>query len=98
MGKSTPQSTRLEIFGGVYTVRGDHDAERLEELAAKVDGDMRQIAKQLSTVDPTRIAILAALNIADELFQCRQRIDGDRTQMTERLVQLSDQLAGALES
>ena len=39
---------------------------------------MREIAQQVSTVDTGKIAILAALNLTDELFQCRKNQDGDR--------------------
>ena len=97
MDETTTHMTQLEIFGGVYTVRGDHNTEYLKELATKVDQDMRQIAKHMSSADPTRVAILTALNIADELFQSRSRKDGDKTEMTERLSHLSDQLAETLE-
>ncbi len=98
MSDTATKTTRLEIFGAEYTVRGDHDSEHLEELASKVDGDMRQIAAQLPRADTARLAILTALNIADELFQCRQRKDGDRTEINQRLATLSDQLGDALEA
>jgi cell division protein ZapA (FtsZ GTPase activity inhibitor) len=50
------------------------------------------------TVDTAKIAILAALNIADELHQCRQRHEGERDEIRERVTALAGELAAALES
>lgn len=64
-------STTVEIYGQNYTVRGEGDPAYLTELARFVDTRMREIASEVSTVDPVKIAILAALNIADELHRQR---------------------------
>lgn len=64
-------STSVEIYGQNYTVRGEGDPAYLTELARFVDTRMREIASEVSTVDPVKIAILAALNIADELHRQR---------------------------
>lgn len=96
MAEPEPTSTEIEIFGSVYTVRAGHDREHLEELAKKVDRDMRQIAEQMAPVDTTRIAILAALNIADELFQSQRRLEGEREEITERLTRLTQRLDDTL--
>ncbi len=60
---------QVEIAGRTYTLRGDRDPRAVKELAAFVDQRMSEIAEQTQTVDTTRVAILAALNIAAELFQ-----------------------------
>lgn len=96
MAGNDPTNTEIEIFGSVYTVRAGHDREHLRELAARVDRDMRQIADKMATVDTTRIAILAALNIADELFQSQRRREGEREQITERMTHLTKALDQAL--
>jgi cell division protein ZapA len=62
---------QVEIGGRTYTLRGDRDPRAVKELAAFVDQRMAEIAEQTLTVDTTRVAILAALNIADELFASR---------------------------
>lgn len=66
------EATEVEIFGGVYHVRGREDRGYLRGLARDVDRTMREIAGQVTTVDTAKIAILAALNLADELSRCRQ--------------------------
>ena len=61
-------TTQVEIFGEVYTVRGSDENGYLQELADLVDRKMREVAEHVKG-DTARIAILVALNLADELFQ-----------------------------
>ncbi|HVS02709.1 MAG TPA: cell division protein ZapA [Thermoanaerobaculia bacterium] len=98
MGKRTATTTEVEIYGAVYSVRGDdrQDEQYLQELAADVDGRMRQIAERMPAVDTARLAILVALNLADELFQCQRRQEGERAEIGERLTRLTGTLADAL--
>jgi len=58
----------VEIYDQLYHLSGQ-DAEHIRELAAKVDAKMRAVAAQGRTVDSLRVAVLAALNLADELSQ-----------------------------
>ena len=95
MSKTTT-STDVEIFGSTYHVRGDKDPELLQELASQVDGKMREIAQQVSTVDTAKIAILAALNIADELLQCRKQQEGERVEIQDKVTRLAERLEGVL--
>ncbi len=92
----TTTSTDVEIFGSTYHVRGAKDPEHLQELAGLVDGKMREIAQQVSTVDTGKIAILAALNIADELMQCRKQQEGERVEVQEKVTRLAERLEGAV--
>jgi len=92
-----PSSTEVEIFGAVYKVRGRDESGRVQELAALVDGKMREVSERVKTVDTAKIAILAALNIADELFQCRQQQEGERVEIREKVVALAGELTAALE-
>jgi|SRR5689334_3599191 cell division protein ZapA len=78
-----PTSVQVEIFGQFYNVRADGDPESIRELARFVDGKMREIAERAPTVDPQKIAILAALNIADELFRNRERHRDDAGRLDE---------------
>ena len=95
MAKTTT-TTDVEIFGSTYHVRGDKDPELLQELADHVDGKMREIAQQVSTVDTAKIAILAALNIADELLQCRKQQEGERVEIQDKVTRLAERLEGVL--
>ncbi len=58
----------VEIYDQVYHLWGQN-ADHIRELAARVDAKMRAVAAQGRTVDSLRVAVLAALNLADELSQ-----------------------------
>jgi|SRR5688572_12848275 cell division protein ZapA len=66
----------VEIHGQRYPIRSTLDQEYVERLAAFVDERIRAAADSTPTGDSLRLAVLAALNIADELFRCR---DANRT-------------------
>jgi cell division protein ZapA len=68
----TPQSINVSIYDQVYHLRGT-DPTHIEQLAAIVDGKMRAVSAHGNTVDSLRVAVLAALNIADELATLRDR-------------------------
>lgn len=107
------EATEVEIFGAVYHVRGREDRGYLQGLARDVDRTMREIAGQVTTVDTAKIAILAALNLADELSRCRQGGDGGgretgeaargrgkaevEEEVKERITALTTELSEALE-
>jgi cell division protein ZapA len=68
------QSIAVDIYDQVYHLRGT-DPAYIEQLAAIVDAKMRAVSAHGGTVDSLRVAVLAALNIADELCAARQRHD-----------------------
>jgi cell division protein ZapA len=63
---SNSKIVAVEIYDQTYHLRGQ-DAERIQMLGQMVDGKMRAVAERGTTVDSLRVAVLAALNIADEL-------------------------------
>lgn len=75
--KVTPGQQRVdvEIFGVNYTIRSDENPEYTVELAQYVDSKMRSITQQTDTVSTGKIAILAAIHIADELFKTKKTLD-----------------------
>lgn len=83
---------RVEIYDQVYNLRGV-DAEYVTRLAQFVDGRMRTVAEQTSTVDSLRLAVLAALNIADEYHILKKKYDLLAGEYNRR----AGQLAGALD-
>ncbi len=89
-------STEVEIFGAVYHVRGGDDRGYLQGLADLVDRKMREVAEHVHTADTARIAILAALNLADELVQMEKRQEGERVEIREKVAELTERLTGAL--
>lgn len=84
----------VEIFGTRLGLRSDGDAARLEELARFVDSRMREVADRSSSVDTVKIAVLTALNIADELFQERET---DQDARQERLEEQAERLVTKIE-
>jgi cell division protein ZapA len=64
----------VDIYDQIYHLRGS-DPEYIEALAASVDAKMRAVSAHGSTVDSLRVAVLAALNIADELARLRLRYE-----------------------
>jgi cell division protein ZapA len=71
-GAAGHEAVSVDIYDQVYHLRGT-DAGYIERLAAMVDEKMRAVAAHGSTVDSLRVAVLAALNIADELTTLRGR-------------------------
>jgi cell division protein ZapA len=65
---NTGDYVTVEIYDQVYHLSGQ-DANHIRELAASVDAKMRAVAAQGRTVDSLRVAVLAAVNLADELSQ-----------------------------
>ena len=78
-----PGRVDVEIFGKVYTVRGDKDPEYVRKVAEYVDRKMREISEVTETVSTSRIAILASLNIADELFSMIEETDDLKVKMEQ---------------
>ena len=68
----TAESIAVEIYDQIYHLRGT-DTPYLEHLAEFVDAKMRAVAAHGGTVDSLRVAVLASLNIADELECLRSR-------------------------
>src|SRR4028118_269187 len=92
-----PTNTAVEIFGSVYQVRGRDDTGYLQSLADLVDRRMREVAEHASTADTARIAILAALNLADELFRIQKRQEGERVEIRDKVAELAEELNQALD-
>jgi cell division protein ZapA len=85
--------TQVEIFGQTYSVRAEGDSSYIHDLARFVDSRMKEVAEQTATVDTTKIAILAALNISDDLHRVeKNRMDNpsDAVARAERLIRKLD--------
>lgn len=75
MARSKDKLIQVEIYGQRYSLRADDDADarHVEQLAAHVDRKMREIAQTTPTVDSFKVAVLAAVNIADECLRAEKR-------------------------
>jgi cell division protein ZapA len=70
----------VDIQGQRYAIRSTLDPKYVTDLAAFVDGRMELAGRELATADGARIAVIAALNIADDLFRARQESAEGRAQ------------------
>lgn len=75
---------QVEIRGQRYPIRSVLDAQYVHSLAAYVDEKMQAAADSTPSGDAIRLAVLAALNIADELFRCQEAQQGGRAALAER--------------
>ena len=85
----------VDISGQRYPIRTSLDAEYVARLAAYVDEKMRAASDSTPTGDPLRVAVLTALNIADELFRSRDvnRLrSGALAERAQELEQLLDRV------
>src|SRR5271156_4495887 len=89
-------SVRVEIFDQVYNLRGS-DPEYILKLAEYVDSKMRAVAEATNTIDTVRLAVLAALNIADEYHLLKKKQDGGATDYQKRAHLLADALDEVLD-
>lgn len=78
----------VEIHGQRYPIRSTLDPEYVARLAAYVDQKLRAAADATPSSDSLRLAVLTALNIADELFRCRDVTDARDGELAERAGEL----------
>ena len=71
----------VNIFGSEYHLISDDDEKYVKKIAQFVDDKMREIDKNQSINSPTRVAVMAALTVADELMQEQEY----RNKLTEQL-------------
>ena len=94
-GNGIGSSVRVEIYDQGYNLRGS-DADYIFKLADFVDLKMRTVAEQTATVDSLRLAVLAALNIADEYHLLKRKYDAVASDFNARAHELSGKLDEAL--
>ncbi|MFZ0707265.1 MAG: cell division protein ZapA [Candidatus Korobacteraceae bacterium] len=95
-GNGGSTSIRVDIYDQSYHLRGT-DPEYITDLAEYVDTKMRLISQQAATVESLKVAVLAALNIADELHVLKRKYDSltqDYTTRTEHLSGALDEVLG----
>ena len=85
--------TRVEIYGQTYSLRGEGNQKYVQDVAAYVDRKMREIAEHTTTVDSLKLAVLAAVNIADELHALREQM----AQQEQMVLQRADHFLAAID-
>ena len=93
MEASTSSPTiRVEIYNQTYNIRSDGDTEYIIQLAEFVDSRMREISSGTLTVDSLKVAILAALHIADELHRLKNMHEQADSQLAARSAECAEML------
>lgn len=83
---------RVEIYNQIYSIRSDGDPEYIQDLAEYVDRKMREIASGTMTVDSVKVAVLAALHIADEFYQLKDQQAQTDAQLASRSAECTEML------
>jgi cell division protein ZapA len=90
---------QVEIFGQTYSVKAGGDASYVKKLAAFVDEEMKDVSRASGAVDSLKVAVLAALNLADECFRLRDEAQDKHasgSSLDERAMRLARKLGIAL--
>lgn len=69
-----PKRVEIDIFGQTFSLIAENEA-RLQEVSRYVDTQMKELSQSSATIDSFRLAVLAALNIANERFDMADRLE-----------------------
>ena len=93
-----PESITVKIFGSEYILKGDADSEYVQKVASFVDDRMTEVARSSSVASTAKVAILAAVNIADELFRAQKGSIQSMALLEDRSVQIVRLLSKELDA
>ena len=77
---------KVRIYGAEYSIRGHADANYIKAVAEYLDNKMREVDKNIRVDSSLKVAILASMNIADELFQEREL----KKQLEDKIKELNE--------
>lgn len=90
----TPKTrVRVNIYGEEFSLRSDGNEDYIREVAGYLDRTMRDVAEKTANKSPSKIAVLAALNIVDELLSERKKGehgDSDLENRANQIISLMD--------
>ena len=88
---------KISIFGQEYSVKAPADPDYIKKIAQYLDEKMREVQSGFSsTQSSTRIAILAGMNITDELFTAKQSGEVDSSDAEQKISSLIELIDDAL--
>ncbi|MBD3236905.1 MAG: cell division protein ZapA [Candidatus Eisenbacteria bacterium] len=90
------QYNRVTILGEEYRIGGDASGAPVPELAAYVNEKIQEVRRHGATADPKRVAVLASLNLADELFRERALAAALLTEVKRRVAKMDSILTESL--
>ena len=82
------QATQVSIFGSEFSVMSQESPDYTHKISDFVDRRMTEIASELNLADPTKVAIMTALDIADNLLQRRERHKAEKARAVEAVERL----------
>ncbi|MFN7976034.1 MAG: cell division protein ZapA [Acidobacteriota bacterium] len=92
---------RVDIYGTIYTIKGEGSPEEVREVARHVDRIMRETAQESGVTDSLKVAVLAALQIADDYQRLKRELGELETSVsgtTQHCVSLLDEFLDAMSS
>ena len=96
METNPPHTVEVKIYNQTYHIRGEGDGAYIQQLAEYVDRRMKEVSAGTMTADSLRVAILAALNIADELYKLKTTMEQLDSTISERSTEFAQLLDGLL--
>jgi cell division protein ZapA len=92
-GKNSSTGVEVEIFGQKYVIKGNDNEAYILQLAEYVDSKMLEMHGRLHLSTPTKVAVLAAINIAHEMFAIKKEMEEKESVIAEKTEKLLDILS-----
>ena len=89
---------KIQIYGKTYSLKSSSDQVSTEEVAAYVDAKMRELAVVLSKTSSADLAVLAALNIGQELMELRKQTDANDQAHEEKIGRMLEAIEGEVQA
>ena len=86
------KTIEVEIYGQRFSLQGEADEQYFHELAQYVDGQMRMLSENTPSGTPMKLAILTAINIADQLFQQKRRGQAGEAEIERRAQEILENI------
>jgi cell division protein ZapA len=80
---------KVRIYGAEYSIRSQEDVNRIKDVAEYVDSKMREVDQNVRVDSSLKVAILASLNITDELFRERENKEKLRDKLENKIEELN---------
>lgn len=82
----------VEIYGQRYSIRGQADDAYVRRLASFVDDHMKRLAEGMKTATPSKLAVLAAINLAHQLFESEKKRAQGEADVERRMINLMESI------
>ena len=88
---------KIQIYGKTYSLKSSSDQVGMEEVAAYVDTKMRELAEMRSKTSSADLAVLAALNIAQELMELQNQTEANDKAQSQKIGRMLEALEGEIQ-